>query len=153
MISSVWLIFKTRIKLHKDKNLNEIIHFYIADYINFHKIMLTRVEGLRTWSVGSSVKSSGGFVTTYRLDEASTDELVSRNLKQLDRYALFITYEWFVFNDSTCIDLYTTFRSCEEQPQKGLHIFPLHRTELKGHHTRRSDPLYNDLAHQAFPGY
>lgn len=34
-----------------------------------------------TWSVGNSVKSSGGFVITYRLEEASHDELVSRNLE------------------------------------------------------------------------
>ena len=38
-----------------------------------------------TWSVGSRVKSSGGFVTTYRFDEASTDELVSRNLLRWSR--------------------------------------------------------------------
>jgi len=31
--------------------------------------------------VGNNVKSSGGFVITYRLEEASHDELVSRNLK------------------------------------------------------------------------
>lgn len=31
--------------------------------------------------MGKSVKSSGGFVMTYLFDEASHDELVSRNLK------------------------------------------------------------------------
>lgn len=36
---------------------------------------------LDTWSVGNNVKSSGGFVMTYRLEEASHDELVSRNLE------------------------------------------------------------------------
>lgn len=36
---------------------------------------------VNTWSVGKSVKSSGGFVMTYLFDEASHDELVSRNLK------------------------------------------------------------------------
>lgn len=31
--------------------------------------------------MGSNVKSSGGFVITYRLEDASHDELVSRNLE------------------------------------------------------------------------
>lgn len=34
-----------------------------------------------TWSVGNREKSSGGFVMTYLLEEASQDELVSLNLK------------------------------------------------------------------------
>lgn len=31
--------------------------------------------------MGNNVKSSGGFVITYRLEDASHDELVSRNLE------------------------------------------------------------------------
>ena len=34
-----------------------------------------------TWSVGRSPKSSGGFVMTYRLLDASNELEVSRNLK------------------------------------------------------------------------
>lgn len=35
--------------------------------------------------MGNNVKSSGGFVITYRLEDASHDELVSRNLEDASK--------------------------------------------------------------------
>ena len=52
-----------------------------------------------TWSVGSSEKSSGGFVITYRFDDASHEELVSRNLSQYMAHT--ISMNWLQWQENS----------------------------------------------------
>ena len=70
-----WILFNRQYSFKTEK-LNEISNLAKL------KAIITK-KSQSTWSVASRPKSSGGFVMTYRLLEASNELDVSRNLKQL----------------------------------------------------------------------